>query len=104
MTLNRNKSGILLINHKYQPGDIDSFPYVSEYKYLGTSMTEDLEPESHLRTIGRKSDFQARRLAPLHHCLDLKFNVNLFKLLIMPGICILGSVHRHTSNKGKGKI
>lgn len=104
MTLNRKKSGILTLNRPYEDGDLNGFPYVPEYKYLGTCLTSNLEPDCHLKTIGRKSDFQTRKLAPLRHRLDMRFNVNLFKMLVMPGVRLLGSIHRHTSTTGKNKI
>lgn len=104
MTLNAKKSGILLLKNSPQAENLEEFPYVSEYKYLGTYLTGDLSPDCHLRNIGRKADYQARQLAPLRHCLDMRFNVNLFKMLILPSVRLLGNVHRHANIKEKEKV
>lgn len=107
MKLNPRKSGILRIG-KIQAnqidGDIDGIPIVTSYKYLGTVLNSQLTPTNHLQETGRKADFQTHKLSPLRRHLDLRFNVSLFKMLIMPGIRLLGCVYKDTSITEQKKI
>jgi hypothetical protein len=45
-----------------------------------------------------------RKLAPLRLLLDLRLNVNLFRTIILPGMRMLGSIHRLGKPKIKDKI
>ena len=104
MTLNPSKSGVMVLKQNTPSGTLESIPYVGSYRYLGTHLTGNLEPDCHLESISRKANYQTRRLAPLRHCLDIKFNVNLFKMLVLPSVRLLGCVYKHTGKKGKKKI
>jgi hypothetical protein len=96
MHVNKAKCGILeipirpkamkrvLANQKqYQ-----DYPVVSKYRYLGTMMDSSLRLEAHMEEIDRKISWLTARLTPARLIKDLRFNLNLYKVLIEPLIAL----------------
>lgn len=87
-----------------QEGELFGYPLVNEYKYLGTWMNQTLSPASHLEKASRKVGFITGRLAPIRRQLNLKFNIRLFKSLIMPSVRMVGVLFKISTESWKGKI
>jgi hypothetical protein len=64
------------------------YPVVSKYRYLGTMMDSSLRLEAHMEEIDRKISWLTARLTPARLIKDLRFNLNLYKVLIEPLIAL----------------
>lgn len=65
-------------------GTIDDISIVTEYKYLGLLMNSKLSIKSHLKYINKKISFITYKLYGLRLLDNLKLNINLFKVFLMP--------------------
>lgn len=109
LKINKKKSGIMVIykqagGGRRQEGEVFGYPLVNDYKYLGTWMNQTLSPASHLEKAARKVSYVTGKLAPLRRQLNMKFNVRLFKTLIMPSIRMVGVLYKTATESWKGKI
>jgi hypothetical protein len=86
MAVNKTKSGILAIDGSglREGEDIDGYPVVGSYKYLGLLVNGRLDLRSHLAQINRKAGFIAHRLYGLRTLDNLRLNINLFTIFVMP--------------------
>jgi hypothetical protein len=64
------------------------YPVVGKYRYLGTMMDSSLRLEAHMEEIDRKISWLTARLTPARLIKDLRFNLNLYKVLIEPLIAL----------------
>jgi hypothetical protein len=60
------------------------FPYVSQYKYLGTIINPRVDIKNHLVTIKPKMNWICNKLTIIRKRGNLKFNSNLFEVYIKP--------------------
>lgn len=67
---------------------------MEEYRYLGTFLGRTLSAAPHLAKAGFRATYIGRRLWICRSELDLRFATNLFRLLLMPAIRMLASVHQ----------
>ena len=52
--VNKNKSGIMLINRKEEDVEIEWYPVITEYKYLGIMIDNKLKITKHIGNIDKK--------------------------------------------------
>lgn len=86
MSPNPRKSGVMALGRKPQdlPTDIIGYPLVEEYKHLGGYLNSNFNSERHLKTIASKIIYITNRLTPLRLKKNVKLNVNLYRILIIP--------------------
>lgn len=86
MLINKAKSGILPIEGSRLSvgGALNGYPVVETYKYLGVMLSGRLDVKEHCKLINRKAAFISGRLFGVRLKDDLRTNMNLFKVLIMP--------------------
>jgi hypothetical protein len=88
MIINKNKSGVMYFKRGIRPPDgvseINGYPIVTKYKYLGMLIDEDLDYRAHLKSINGKISYLTERLTVFRRKLNLKFIVNLFSIFIKP--------------------
>ncbi len=77
---------------------------VDEYKYLGTWVSRVLGPAPHLEKASLKVAYITKKLAPCRYILDTRFNTDLFKMLVVPNVRMLGTVYRLADDNGKEKV
>ena len=98
LTINKKKSGVMIMSKRKSKGrglEIDKlwdYPIVNNYKYLGTVMTKHMSIDSHLNETGQKVDYLTRKLTPFRINASVKFNVNMFKLMVAPQYRLLASL------------
>jgi hypothetical protein len=56
-----------------------------------------------MAVAGTKADFIARKLWRYRQEMDLRFNTNLFKMMVMPGVRMLGSTNKSLKNGGPSR-
>lgn len=61
-------------------------PVTTKYKYLGTWLYNNLDPRRHFSEINTSICFVSAKLTAVRMKGDLKTNINLFKVLILPKI------------------
>jgi hypothetical protein len=91
-------------NAKQEEGNIAGYPIVNEYKYLGTWINRTIGLESHVEKSCRKITYVTRKLTPCRMVMDTRFNVSLFRMLILPNIRMLGEVYRISEDSHKRKV
>jgi hypothetical protein len=106
MEVNRAKSGILAINGvNLSPGtEAHGYPVVETYKYLGLLMNGKLDLKDHLKLINRKANFTAYRLYGLRKLDDVKLNMSMFKLCIMPVYRLAHTLYARQDAAAKEKV
>jgi hypothetical protein len=62
------------------------YPIVQSYKYLGYYINDKGTIDTHMKETAKKFNFIKWRLTGLRKVRNLKLNINLFKILIMPNI------------------
>lgn len=85
MLINKNKSGIMLFDCNLPRGqDTLGYPVVSRYRYLGFHVTPQLLMSDHIKAISGKVVYLRGQLAPVLRKGQVRFNVSLFRTLMMP--------------------
>lgn len=87
MTINKKKSGILVFKgdkSSFKLNQMEGFPIVPDYKYLGTTLNEEFNLFSHIKQINSKINFINTSLTPIKLRHYNKYNINLFKTFILP--------------------
>lgn len=87
MVVNKSKCGILNLNSRVTAPDgaqLDGYPRVSSYKYLGTVVNNQFTLKAHLNECARKVTFLRLQLRPILLRGHFKLNLNLFKVFAMP--------------------
>jgi hypothetical protein len=64
------------------------YPVVSKYRYLGTMMDSSFRLDAHIEEIDRKMSWLTARLTPARLIKNIRFNLNLYKVLIEPLIAL----------------
>ncbi len=102
MMLDSEKSRKLPLykNHKLSER-IAGIPVVSEYKYIGQWMQSNMSQVIHLRKTNPKIAFITNRLTPLKVKGDLRFNLNLYRVFIMPQYKLMASLFYASSKKAE---
>ena len=59
---------------------------LEKYKYLGSWLYNNLDPRRHFAEISKYMSFVIARLTGVRKRGDLRTNINLFKVLLMPRI------------------
>lgn len=86
MVVNKAKCGVLPITRSAfsNEREVNGYPVVREYKYLGMVLNGRLDLKEHCKMINKKAAFISYRLYKLRIKDDTKINVNLFKVFLMP--------------------
>ena len=64
--------------------NIEGYPWVNHYKYLGTMLNQQMQLSCHTSNIMRKINFITSQMTPVRLRSHFRLNVNLFMTLIMP--------------------
>jgi hypothetical protein len=86
MVINKSKSGVMPFHNTLNTmvKDIDGYPIVKAYKYLGYYINDSLTITTHLKETAKKFNYIRWRLAGVRRHSNLRLTINLFKMLIMP--------------------
>jgi hypothetical protein len=86
MVVNKKKSGLMFIKHHnaHTTNEYRGYPIVQSYKYLGYYINDKGTIDAHMKETTKKFNFIKWRLTGLRNIRNLKLNINLFKILIMP--------------------
>ena len=105
LIINKNKSGIMYLNEEQtNRQQILGVPCVNQYKYLGTWLDQNLDPMTHLKALENKMSILSRKFYALRKQGNIKFNINIFKIFILPNIKMLATLYNETNPRNKGKI
>jgi hypothetical protein len=106
MVINKTKSGILPINGSaFRVGEVvDGYPVVASYRYLGLMLNGRLDLTEHKKLINRKAGFICHKLYGLRKRDDLRINVNLFKVFIMPSYRLAWTLYSRQSEEEKQSL
>ena len=96
LSINKRKSGVMIMNKRRsrmnEEGEIEGYPIVLSYKYLGTVIDNSQSIDHHLTQLNNKMNYLIRRITPFRLNAGPKFNCNLFKILVTPQYRLLGSL------------
>ena len=86
MEVGIKKSGYIWVHRRNNKTneDIEGIPNVDEYKYLGMMVNGQLDIKAHIQYINKKIMFITNRLTALRYADNLKLNINLFRIFILP--------------------
>lgn len=104
MAINKSKSGLLELKQRFKDHtgqQINGFPYVQSYKYLGLQINSNLDIESHLTAIARKTEFITYRLTPIRLQKHFQLNINLFLVFLWPSFSLALSIYHFLSQTQK---
>lgn len=104
LKINFKKCVMPLLEKTNLPTYYENFPLVLEYNYLGTWISPSMKSSAHLAKECKKADFIQRILAPLRLQGDLRFNSNMFRTLILPGIRLVGILHSQSIATEQSKM
>lgn len=97
MLINKTKSGFMRIRGERLEGEIDGYPVVGAYKYLGCWMDGELGVKEHLKGIGKKIAYITWRFFPFRSKGNMRFNNNMFKLVIEPLYRLAKELYGHAT-------
>lgn len=92
MTINYNKSAIMMFNFKKATKkdqleiSKSKFPNVDQYKYLGQVLRKDLRLQDQLTALIKRINWITFKLTGLRRRNNLKLNLNLWTVFCMPSI------------------
>jgi hypothetical protein len=89
---------------RFDDEDIDGYPILQKYKYLGMDLDKDLCAKTHLRYINMKIGFITYKLSALRKMANIKLNINLFKTFIAPLYKLAGAVYRISDKNTKNFV
>ena len=106
MTINKSKCGILpvTISRFTTERDVNGYPVVESYKYLGLVMNGRLDLKEHCKLINKKAAFISSRLYGLRLKDDLRTNMNLFKVFIMPSYRMAFTLYDRQNEQDKAAL
>lgn len=76
---------------------VGGIPVVQSYKYLGTFVNASMSPAIHLKSVEGKVNHITSKLYPFRLHGNIKFNVNLFQMLIMPNFKLISTLYKDCS-------
>jgi hypothetical protein len=86
MQVNKSKSGVLPVaGSALRVGNqVDGYPVVDKYKYLGLLVNGRMDLKDHLASINKKAGFLAHKLYGLRCVDNLRLNVSLYTVFVQP--------------------
>jgi hypothetical protein len=104
MKVNREKSGIIGLRG-YLGGltNFCGFPIVTAYKYLGYHLSNSGGVDKHMEEVAKKCNYIRWKLTGLRKIGNLKLNINLFRVLIMPLYRLASACFHRLSTAAKAK-
>ena len=91
-------------NMKINERHINNYPVVKKYKYLGMEMDNNCNIMSHAQSVNAKICFLTARFSVLRQRNNLKLNINLFKIFIMPLLRLGFPLYHHAAPPDKEKF
>jgi hypothetical protein len=106
MTVNKLKSGIMILNddlRKKTGEQLNNYPIVIQYKYLGYWINKCINPKKQLEMIEKRCNFIKYKILTLgRNSHEFKDRLNLMKVLIKPhylyGIVMLNYMSKTNQN------
>ena len=101
LLINKKKRGVMIMNKRRNrinaEGQIEGYPIVLSYKYLDTVMDNSQSINHHITELNNKMHYLIRRLTPFRLNAGPKFNINMFKILVIPQYRLLASLWNEMS-------